>query len=146
MHHAPGPQLAEFVSYNDRKHAAADLRTIYTAADADHAADQLQASPSWTTLPDISQNWLSTGSRSPVPRLPPEVRRVIYTTNSIQALHRQTRKIIKTRGHFRPRTPTGTHLPRVTKAETRRQQVLHWQSALAAFKIQFPDRIPDSDI
>ena len=34
----------------------------------------------------------------------------------------------------------------ITKAETRWRQVFHWQTALAAFKIQFPDRIPDNDI
>ena len=72
---------------------------------------------------------------------------VIYTTNSIEALHRQTRKIIKTRGHF----PTEEAVRKliylaISKAETRWRQVLHWQTALAAFKIQFPDRIPDNDI
>ena len=75
------------------------------------------------------------------------VRRVTYTTNSIEALHRQTRKIIKTRGHF-PTEDAARKLIylAITKAETRWRQVLHWHSALAAFKIHFPDRIPNTDI
>ena len=140
----------KFVSYKDRKHVAADLRTIYTAANADHAADQLQAfAEKWDErYPTISQSWLEHGEQiTPFLAYPQEVRRVIYTTNSIEALHRQTRKIIKTRGHF-PTEDAARKLIylAITKAETRWQQVLHWQSALAAFKIQFPDRIPDSDI
>ena len=71
----------------------------------------------------------------------------IPDTNSIEALHRQIRKIIKTRGHF-PTEDAARKLLylAITKAETKWRQVLHWHSALAAFKIQFPDRIPDSDI
>jgi len=59
----------------------------------------------------------------------------------------QIRKIIKTRGHF-PTEDAARKLLylAITKAETKWRQVLHWPSALAAFKIQFPDRIPDSDI
>ncbi len=57
----------KFVSYKDRKHVAADLRTIYTAANADHAADQLQAfAEKWTSATRRSARaGLSTGSRSP---------------------------------------------------------------------------------
>ena len=61
------------------------------------------------------------------------------------------------RGLRRPRPPDRGHFPTedaarkliylaITKAETRWRQVLHWHSALAAFKIHFPDRIPNADI
>ena len=71
----------------------------------------------------------------------------IPVTNSIEALHRQIRKIIKTRGHF-PTEDAARKLLylAITKAETRWRQVVHWHSALAAFNIHFPDRIPDSEI
>jgi transposase-like protein len=71
----------------------------------------------------------------------------IPDTNSIEALHRQLRKIIKTRGHF-PTEDAARKLIylAITKAETRWRQVFHWQSALAAFKIEFAERIPDSEI
>ena len=71
----------------------------------------------------------------------------IPVTNSIEALHRQVRKIIKTRGHF-PTEDAARKLIylAITRAETKWQRVFHWPTALAAFKIQFPDRIPDSEI
>jgi len=140
----------KFVSYKDRKTVAADLRKIYTAANADHAADELQAfAEKWDErYPTISQSWLERWEQiTPFLAYPQEVRRVIYTTNSIEALHRQIRKIIKTRGHF-PTEDAARKLLylAITKAETKWKQVLHWPTALAAFKIQFPDRIPDDAI
>ena len=140
----------KFVSYKDRKTLAADLRKIYTAVDAEHAGDELQAfAEKWDgRYPMISSSWLEHWEQiTPFLAYPPEVRRVIYTTNSIEALHRQTRKIIKTRGHF-PTEDAARKLIylAITKAETRWKRVLHWQSALAAFKIEFGDRIPDTAI
>jgi hypothetical protein len=74
------------------------------------------------TLPDdLSASWLEHWEQiTPFLAYPPEVRRVIYTTNSIEALHRQTRKIIKTRGHF-PTEDAARKLIylAITKAETR---------------------------
>jgi putative transposase len=139
-----------FVSYKDRKTVAADLRRIYTAVDADQAADELASfAQKWDgRYPTISQSWLERWEQiTPFLAYPQEVRRVIYTTNSIEALHRQLRKIIKTRGHF-PTEDAARKLIylAITKAETRWRQVFHWQSALAAFKIQFAERIPDSEI
>ena len=139
-----------FVSYKDRKTLAADLRKIYTAVDAEHAADELQAfAEKWDhRYPMISASWLEHWEQiTPFLAYGPEVRRVIYTTNSIEALHRQLRKIIKTRGHF-PTEDAARKLIylAITKAETRWQRVFHWPTALAEFKIQFGDRIPDSAI
>jgi putative transposase len=138
----------KFVSYKDRKHVAADLRRIYTAVDQDHAADQLQAfAEKWDErYPTISQSWLERWEQiTPFLAFPADVRRVIYTTNSIEALHRQIRKIIKTRGHF-PTEDAARKLLylAITKAETKWRQAFHWHSALAAFKIHFGDRIPDT--
>jgi transposase-like protein len=139
-----------FVPYKDRKTVAADLRRIYTAVDAEHAADELTAfAEKWDgRYPTISQSWLEHWEQiTPFLAYPPEVRRVIYTTNSIEALHRQVRKIIKTRGHF-PTEDAARKLIylAINRAESKWRRVLHWPTALAAFKIQFPDRIPDSEI
>ncbi len=139
-----------FVSYKDRKTVAADLRKIYTAANAEAAGDELTAfAEKWDArYPTISASWLERWEQiTPFLAYPAEVRRVIYTTNSIEALHRQTRKIIKTRGHF-PTEDAARKLIylAITKAEARWKRVLHWQTALAAFKIQFGDRIPDTAI
>ncbi len=140
----------KFVSYKDRKPVAGDLRKIYTAANQDAAGDELQRfAEKWDArYPTISHGWLEHWEQiTPFLAFPQDVRRVIYTTNSIEALHRQTRKIIKTRGHF-PTEDAARKLIylAITKAEPRWRQVLHWHSALAAFKIHFPDRVPDSDI
>jgi putative transposase len=139
-----------FVSYKDRKTLASDLRRIYTAVDAEHAGDELQAfAEKWDArYPMISASWLERWEQiTPFLAYPAEVRRVIYTTNSIEALHRQLRKIIKTRGHF-PTEDAARKLIylAITKAEARWQRVFHWPTALAAFKIQFGDRIPDDAI
>jgi putative transposase len=69
----------------------------------------------------------------------------IPVTNSIEALHRQLRKISKTRGHF-PTEDAARKLIylAIEKAEAKWKRVFHWPAALAAFKIEFGDRIPDS--
>ena len=139
-----------FVSYKDRKPLAGDLRRIYTAVDAEQAGDELQTfAEKWDhRYPMISASWLERWEQiTPLLAYPPEVRRVIYTTNSIEALHRQTRKIIKTRGHF-PTEDAARKLIylAITKAEARWKRVLHWSTALGAFKIEFGDRIPDTEI
>src|ERR1035441_2660373 len=139
-----------FVSYKDRKPLAADLRKIYTAVNAEHAADQLTAlAEKWDhRYPMISASWLEHWEQiTPFLAYPADVRRVIYTTNSIEALHRQLRKIIKTRGHF-PTEDAARKLIylAITKAESKWKRVFNWPAALAAFKIEFGDRIPDNEI
>jgi hypothetical protein len=82
---------------------------------------------------------------SPPPFLafPPDVRRVVYTTNTIEALHRQIRKTIKTRGHFPTEEAARKliHLA-ITNAKKSWRQTYHWSSALLSFKIHFGDRLP----
>jgi len=137
----------KFVSYKDRKTVAADLRKIYTAANAEQAADELESfAEKWDhRYPTISASWLEHWEQiTPFLAYNQEIRRVIYTTNSIEALHRQLRKIIKTRGSF-PTEDAARKLIylAIQKAEAKWKQVFHWTSALAALKIQFADRIPD---
>ena len=93
-----------FVSYGDRKAFAARLRTVYTAPDAEAAAaalEQFAHSGLGAKYPASIATWRAAWERF-VPFLDfgPAVRRVIYTTNSIQSLNCQLRKIIKNRGHF----------------------------------------------
>jgi putative transposase len=139
-----------YVSYKDRKTVAADLRPIYTAPTVEAAEDALHAfAEKWDhRYPTISQSWLEHWEHiTPFLAYSPEIRRVIYTTNSIEALHRQIRKIIKTRGSF-PTQDAARKLIylAIQKAETRWKRVFHWQTALGELKIQFGDRIPDNAI
>jgi putative transposase len=93
-----------YVSYNDRKAFSALLRTIYTAVDADAAETALlevTASPLGVKYPAAIAVWQRAWERfTPFLAFPPEVRKVIYTTNTIESLNYQLRKIIKNRGHF----------------------------------------------
>jgi transposase-like protein len=140
----------KFVPYKDRKPVAADLRKIYTAANQDAAADELQAfAEKWDAkYPTISSSWLEHWEQiTPFLAFPADLRRVVYTTNSIEALNRQIRKIIKTRGHF-PTEDAARKLIylAITNAEKKWKQTYNWNSALAAFKIHFGDRLPNTAI
>jgi putative transposase len=94
----------KFVSYNDRKAVARELRRIYTAATAEAARIELDTFADSTLgkkYPATVATWQAAWERFiPFLEFPPEVRRIIYTTNAIESLNYQLRKIIKNRGHF----------------------------------------------
>ena len=80
-----------FVPYKDRRAVAADLKKIYTATDVDAAADELQRfAETWDQrFPTISRSWLEHWEHViPFMAFPPELRRAVYTTNTIEALNR----------------------------------------------------------
>ena len=93
-----------FVSYADRKKVAAALRPIYTAPTADVAETELLAfaeSDLGKRYPAAVATWENAWERFiPFLAFPPELRKIIYTTNAIESLNFQLRKIIKNRGHF----------------------------------------------
>lgn len=94
-----------FVGYGDRKAVAAALKPIYTPANADAAQAALDkfASSTWgVKYPHAVATWRAAWDRFiPFLAFPPELRRVIYTTNSIESLNYQLRKVTRNRGHFR---------------------------------------------
>jgi transposase-like protein len=91
------------VSWKRRKEVAADLRRIYTSATLDEAEQRLtEFEAKWDEayLP-ISQSWRRNWARIiPFFDYPPEIRRVIYTTNAIESVNMSLRKITKNRGSF----------------------------------------------
>jgi len=93
-----------FVSYGDRKAVAAALRPIYTAPTVEAAETELVTfgDSVWgRKYPATYKTWESAWERFiPFLEFAPELRRIIYTTNSIESLNFQLRKIIKNRGHF----------------------------------------------
>jgi putative transposase len=138
----------KFVPYKDRRQVAGDLKPIYTAVDRDHAWEQLERfAEKWDAkYPMISQSWTEHWERVvPFLAFPPEVRRAVYTTNTIEALNRQIRKIIKTRGSF-PNEDSARKLLylAITRAQTKWRHTYNWSSALTAFRIHFGDRVPDT--
>ena len=92
----------KYVPRREREQVARDLKPIYTAVDADAAQAALEAfDDKWgARFPVITHAWLNAwGYVIPFLAFPDEVRRVIYTTNAIEALNRQLRKAINTKGH-----------------------------------------------
>jgi putative transposase len=138
------------LKYVPRKHyeqVAKDLRPIYTAIDADAALGELEAfEEKWgQQLPVIGQAWRSAWEHvTPFMAFEPEVRRVIYTTNAIEALNRQLRKAIKTKGHF-PTEDAARKLIylAIGNAGPQWTRTRGWTKAMLAFKIHFGDRLPD---
>jgi len=136
-----------YVPRREREQVARDLKPIYTAIDADHAHEELERfDEKWgARFPVITQAWLDAWEYvTPFLAFPPEVRRVIYTTNAIEALNRQLRKAIKTKGHF-PNEDAARKLIylAVLNAVPAWTRTRNWTAALLAFKIHFGDRIPN---
>lgn len=92
-----------FVSYKDRKAVAKDPRPVYAAASREDAAVALDAfETKWARrYPMIAASWRSNWERVVAfLDLPPDVRRVIYTTNALESLNSSLRKLLHYRGHF----------------------------------------------
>jgi transposase-like protein len=136
-----------YVAYQDRKKLAAALRPVYTAPNAEAAADALDAFDElWgQKYPMIAQSWRQRWEYIiPFLSLPADLRKAVYTTNSIEGLNRQIRKSIKTRGHF-PDEDAATKLIylAIQRAETKWRKAYNWTGALRGLKIHFGDRLPD---
>jgi putative transposase len=137
----------KYVPRKQYEQVTKDLRPIYTATCADAALVALEAfEEKWgQQLPVIGQAWRSAWEHvTPFMAFEPEVRRVIYTTNAIEALNRQLRKAIKTKGHFPTEDAArkliylaiGNAVPQWTRTRG-------WTKAMLAFKIHFGDRLPN---
>src|SRR3954471_22223535 len=136
-----------YVTYSERKKVAADLRLIYSAANVEDAEHQLAAfETKWSArYPMIGASWRQRWEYlTPFLALPADLRRVVYTTNSIENLNRQVRKSIKTRGHF-PDEGAATKLIylAIIRAQDAWKRPYRWPNALRALKIHFGDRLPD---
>jgi putative transposase len=136
-----------YVPRREREQVARDLKPIYTAVDADAAQAALEAfDDKWgARFPVITQAWLNAWEYvTPFLAFPPELRRVVYTTNGIEALNRQLRKAIKTKGHF-PNEEAARKLIylAITNAVPAWTRTRNWTTALLAFKIHFGDRLPE---
>ncbi len=139
---------SKYVSYKDIKELMADLRSVYAAVDEPAALDALDAfSTKWETkYPKISRSWRENWANlSTYFKYPQEVRRLIYTTNSIEGFNRQLRKVTKTRSVF----PTDDSLFKmlylamvdITKKWTGRQR--DWSKIHAQLSIYFAERMPE---
>ena len=137
----------KYVPWKERKAVAADLRAIYGAATLPEAEQALERfADRWDTkYPAISPSWLADWDRLTVLfDYPPEIRRVIYTTNAIESLNYTLRKRLKTRGAF-PNDEAIVKvvylaLQQIAKRWTR--PIRDWKAALNQFVILFGERVP----
>ena len=139
--------LLKYVSYKDRRAVAKDLRAIYgagTIEETEMALDEF--SRRWDErYPAISPSWRADWNRLTVFfDYPPEIRRVIYTTNAIESLNYTLRKVLKTRGAF-PNDDSILKvlylaLNRIAKRWT--MPIRNWKQALNQVVILFGDRVP----
>jgi transposase-like protein len=136
----------EFANWKQRKPMASALRAIYTAASAEAALSALDAferGPWGTRFPTVVASWRRAWTHViPFFAFPPEVRRVIYTTNALESVNARVRKIIKTRGHF-PSDEAATKLiwlalRNITAAWSRTAPA--WRPAMNQFAILYEDR------
>jgi putative transposase len=136
-----------YVSYKDRKAVVKDLRPIYAAAsrtDAEAALEAFEAK--WgRRYETISSSWRANWERVvPFLDFPPEVRKVIYTTNAIESLNATLRKLLHYRGHF-PSDEAVTKLLylALTNIEKKwERSVRDWSNVLGQFAVFFKDRLP----
>ena len=136
----------DYASWKDRKALAAAIKPIYTAPSAEAAQAELDTigqGPWGQRFPTVAGSWRRVWDKViPFFAFPPEVRRVIYTTNAIESVNARLRKIIKTRGHF-PSDDAATKLIwlalRNITADWGRA-ANHWKTAMNQFAILYEDR------
>ena len=136
----------DYASWKDRKLLAAALKPVYTAPSAEAAAealDEFERSDWGQKYPTVTAAWRRAWDRViPFFAFPPAVRRVVYTTNAIESIHSQLRKIIKTRGHF----PSDDAAAKLIWLALRNitadwgRAAKEWREAMNQFAIAYGDR------
>lgn len=135
-----------FCGWKDRQKVANELKTIYRAETAETAAQRLgefEAGPWGKKFPMIGQSWRRNWEQViPFYGYAPEIRKMIYTTNAIESLNMQLRKVLKNRGHF-PNDEAATKLiylalRNITKKW--KKPPVQWKAAAGQFAIQFGTR------
>ncbi len=136
------------VGWKMRKQIAGDLKRIYQSATVAEAGQKLaEFEAQWNgAYPPIAQIWRRNWDRIiPFFDYPPEIRRIIYTTNAIESVNMGLRKITKNRGPF----PSDDALSKLfylalMNISKKWTMPLHdWKAALNRFSIQFEDRVPN---
>jgi len=140
-------QSLKYVVWKDRKAFTADLKTVYQAATREKAeANLLQLEQTWgnkygAAVRSWQNNWDDLATFFEFPK---EIRRLIYTTNSVEGYHRQLRKVIKTKGSFPTEQSVRKLLYLATMNITRKwtAPIQNWPLILNQLAIRFEDRMP----
>jgi len=136
----------DFVSYKDRKAVAAALKDVYRALDAvagEKALAAFEAGPWGRKYPAIGESWRRAWSEVvPFYAFHPDVRRLVYTTNAIEALNSKLRRAVRARGHF-PSDEAAMKLLFLVLNRTEKEWTMpprEWSLAKAHFAILFGER------
>jgi putative transposase len=140
----------DVANWKERKPMAAALRPIYAAPTVEAASaalDAFERGPWGKKFPTVVTSWRRAWTHViPFFAFPPDIRRLIYTTNSLESVHAQVRKIIKTRGHF-PNDEAATKLIwlalRTITAKWART-LYYWRAAMNQFAILYEGRFSPS--
>ncbi|MBT0652507.1 IS256 family transposase [Geomobilimonas luticola] len=136
-----------YVSWKQRKEVADDLKTIYQATTVEFAERNLEAfATKWdASHPSIAKSWRINWERIiPLFSFPIDIRKAIYTTNTIESLNMSLRKVTKNRGHF----PSDEamfkllYLALSNIAKKWTMPIRDWKSAMNQFSIIFEERMP----
>lgn len=139
-----------FVSNKDRPAVCKELKPIYQAVDAEaaeSALDRFESSEMGKRYPAIGQSWRRAWAQViPFFQFPPEIRTLIYTTNSIEGLNRAIRKVIKTRTLFPSEDAARKliYLAIRNYTETWRRASSKWSSAMPQFALLFGERFTNA--
>jgi transposase-like protein len=136
-----------WVSYADRKKVAAGMRAIYTAPTLEAA--ELAFTAFGKQYPGAVDVWRRSWNEFiPFLDYPPELRRIVYTTNAIESINFQLRKVTKTRGHF-PSDEAAMKLLYLGLRNISSKRggesgtgTYGWTMALNTLAILFPGRLP----
>jgi len=136
----------DFVSWKDRKLVAAALKDIYRAVDTEAGETALGAfeeSPWGRKYPAIAQSWRRAWAEViPFYAFPSEVRRILYTTNAIEALNSKLRRAVRARGHF-PGDEAATKLLFLVLNRSEKEWIMpprEWSMAKSQFAVLFGER------
>jgi putative transposase len=136
-----------FVGYKDRKEVVRDLKPVYTASsrdDAEHALARFEEK--WNRrYPMIAASWRAAWERVvPFLDFPPEIRRIIYTTNAIESMNSTLRKLVYYRGHFPSDDAVFKLLFLALRNLEKRwnRSAREWTKALGQFAVYFAGRLP----
>jgi len=139
-----------FASWKDRRAITSALRPVYSAPSVEAAADAMDTFElEWgERYPGIVKLWRGAWEQfTPFLRFPPAVRKVVYTTNLVESINYQLRKVTKTRGHF-PTDESALKLLRLAARNISDKRggdlgtgTSGWAQALNAFEIHFPGRL-----
>jgi transposase-like protein len=135
-----------YCSWQDRAQVAGELKAIYRAATTEQAAQQLEEfaqSELGKKYPMIAASWQRHWAEVlPFYDWPPEIRKMIYTTNAIESLNMQLRKVLKNRGHFPSEEAAGKLIYLALRNIVKRwkKPATQWGAAAHQFALKYGER------